>query len=318
VVALVLFWLWSKNDILLRQPTTFYQSSDGLDYSDNSNWYRLPDQTKDGALNVFVIYPTVVADSTQTYYIDNSDAAIASGVAVFMEQSIEPLFDGLNVNIYVPKYRPDSVDFYNDSFSAAFLTVSALAQADIYNAFDYFLWDINKNQDFMIIGHSQGAALGALLVSDFAKHYMPLTSQQKMKLAILPGWGLTNTVLDDSPYQISAAPDDQNTILSWNTATEQEVQGDYSRLNWGDATTLATNPTTFTNAASDIAEVVRPLDQGGNFRGEVLLTHQPAEDYTTPAVGAQLDKVNLGFAHPYDISLFIEPLRDNLRDRLGI
>jgi hypothetical protein len=303
-----------------KMISTYIRGADGLDYSDEANWYQLPASPKPGALNVFVVYPTVTADSSKYPYILNqNDPEMISGIDEFMLKSIQPVFDGLNVNIYVPKYRQFNGSYYSgNSYMQAVSEISGLPRTDIYNAFDYFLRNYNDNGNYMLIGHSQGAALVSFLVSDFAMRFASEATLNKMLLAVIAGWGLVKTTLQDSPYKFSRSPSDKNVILSWNTATAKEVHGNYDRFTWGDETTVSSNPTTFTDKPSTKARVVRPSSLGGTFPGEVLLINLPDFDYTTDEINRVMDNVNLGYAHVYDISLFVDEIRSNLKARLGI
>jgi hypothetical protein len=303
-----------------NEISTYTQSSDGLDYAHRDNWYQLPPDKKPGGLNVFVVYPTVTANGEKEPYILNqNDPEMLAGVEAFMAQSISPIFDGLNVNLFVPKYRQYNGAYYtNNSYSQAFSEISGVPRTDIYNAFDYFLKNYNSGNDYLIIGHSRGAALTSFLVSDFATRFMSKSTQDKMSLAVIAGWGLIDTTLQNSPYKFSQSPTDKNVIVSWNTATLAEVKGNYDRFTWGDQTTVSTNPTTFTSQPSDTAQVVRPAELGGAFPGQVLLVNKPESDYTTPAISQTMDKANLGYAHLYDLALFSDEIRSNLKLRLGI
>jgi hypothetical protein len=303
-----------------KSVSSFTQSADGLDYSDEANWHQLPVESQAGALNVFVIYPTVTAKSQNTPYIlDQNDPDMLAGAGEFLSQSITPIFDGLQVNIYVPKYRQYNGAYYTgNSYEQAFSEISGLPRTDIYNAFDYFLKHYNGSSEYLIIGHSQGAALASFLVSDFATRFASQATQDRMALAVIAGWGLVDTIVDNSPYSFSKSPTDKNVILSWNTATAEEVHGDYDRFTWGDKTTLCTNPTTFTGDDSDTAQVVRPTDLGGSFPGEVLLINEPDSGFTTDDISAVMDSANLGHAHLYDLSLFASNIKANLQTRLRI
>jgi hypothetical protein len=319
-VALSLLAYTVAGDEMSRSVSSFTQSADGLDYSDEANWHQLPGEYQAEALNVFVIYPTVTAKSQNVPYIlDQNDPDMLAGVDEFLSQSITPIFDGLHVNIYVPKYRQYNGAYYTgNSYEQAFSEISGLPRTDIYNAFDYFLKNYNGSDEYLIIGHSQGAALASFLVSDFATRFASQATRDRMVLAVIAGWGLVDTIVDNSPYGFSQSTTDKNVILSWNTATAEEVHGDYDRFTWGDETTLCSNPTTFTAESTDTAQVVRPTDLGGSFPGEVLLISEPDSDFTTDDISAVMDSANLGYAHLYDLSLFAADIKANLQMRLGI
>jgi pimeloyl-ACP methyl ester carboxylesterase len=229
------------------EATSFTPFAEGLDYGEQGNWYSLP-ESPTADIDVFVIYPTVVGDENEAPYVmDVSSPNMAAGVRFFAERALAPILDGLDVNVYIPKYRQFNASGYRDtSFVKANSAYLSYPRADIYNAYDYYLNNLSGGRDHIVISHSQGSALALMLLSDYAGKYEPKEMRSRMKAAYMPGWGLTDAVLTGSPYLPTATPDDVSTLISWNAATEEEATGDYDRFTWGNETTRSTNPVSWT------------------------------------------------------------------------
>jgi hypothetical protein len=310
------------------QVSSYTASAYGLNYSEADNWYLLPSAANSNgtsgdasaAIDVFIVYPTLTADTSKGIYILNQhDPMMDAGVQEFLEQSVHPVFDGLAVNIYMPRYRQyNGAGYYGVGFEEAVAAYAGLPRADIYNAYDYYLKHYNQGRDFVLFSHSQGSALAGFLLSDYTSRYLPESTAARMQIAYMTGWGLTAKVLENSPYPASKSPTDRGTIASWNCATPAEATGDYDRFTWGDATTVAVNPQTFSLQDGSRARIVRPADQGGSFAGQVVEVLEPLDSYSSESISQVMDGINLGYAHIYDITLFAPEIRANLQERLGL
>jgi hypothetical protein len=317
--------------------------SNGMNYAEDRNWMRR--DTKEGAtIDVFVIEPTAIFDQQKTLFVDPYDDALETARKLFDAASVDSIFEGLPVNIYVPRYRQANGDyilnlekqgaiFWNDK------TGPTIPAQDIFNAFAYYLQKYNNGNQVVLVSHSQGSVIGKYLVTEFIPRALSAEQQKAVKLYYMFGFGLTDEILAKSPYPASTSPLDTGTIISWNTATPAEVKGKL-RATWGDATTHAVNPITFDTRtdhvpASDNPESVWNLgakvsdtkkiphmtgaqlvkDSAG---GWVVQLDFEAEQYLTDEQIAAQDAYNIGYTHRNDASLFAETIRANFIQRMKL
>ncbi|MDR0639831.1 MAG: DUF3089 domain-containing protein [Spirochaetaceae bacterium] len=328
----------------IKNPSTSYvPDSNGLDYRDRNNWFILPTR-KTSDIDVFLIYPTVVLDSEKPDFVPADDAAMRELVERWVKDNVSPVFAGLNVNIYMPKYRQlNGKVFSTAELDTILQQIEGTPKADIFNAFDFYLKNMNNFHRYIMFSHSQGSSMNGLLMSEFASRYESPDVQKLMVCSYLIGYALNDEILNASPYKPSLRADDINTLVSWNTATKSEVESDKVRFIWGDETTVAVNPITFMangdavpasrNGVSIMeyfgdltsvqvdggltgAQVVRPSDRGGVFGGQLVLIDLDEKSFFSDEMIAYIDSLRLGYAHQWDIMLFVETLRNNIIRRL--
>ncbi|MDR1238341.1 MAG: DUF3089 domain-containing protein, partial [Propionibacteriaceae bacterium] len=214
-----------------------------MDYSDPNSWFIAPasDRLAD-APDVFVITPTFIFDPAKPVYVDISDPEYLAGNEEFAAIAVKPVFDGLAVNVWMPKYRqvngghlgsvPDPMKLFWDDGPQP-------AAQDVFDAFSFFLLN-RTDKPFVIFSHSQGSIMNSCLLAGLLP-MLPAETQAQMGVDYLIGWGLTDSILATTSYPASTSPTDTGTIVSWNTATPSEVASKY-RATWGDETTRAVNP----------------------------------------------------------------------------
>jgi hypothetical protein len=330
----------------IKNPSTSYvPDSNGLDYSDRNNWFILPNR-KTSNIDVFLIYPTVILDSGKPDFVPPDDADLREKVERWVKDSVSPVFGGLNVNIYMPKYRQLNGKIFGEAEQEDIAQrIRSTPKTDIFNAFDFYLKNMNHFNKYIMFSHSQGSVLNGLLMSEFASLYESPEVQKLMLCSYIIGYALDEGFLSISPYKASRTADDLNTLVSWNTATKSEVASDKIRFIWGDETAVAVNPITFmangdtvpasrngvsimdyfgdltsvqVNGGLTGAQVVRPSDRGGAFRGQVVLIDLEESSFLTSEDIAFMDNVRLGYSHQWDIQLFTGTLRNNIIQRLGL
>jgi hypothetical protein len=330
----------------IKNPSTSYiNDSNGLDYSDRNNWFILPDR-KTSDIDVFVIYPTIILDSEKPDFVPADDAALREGVERWVKDNVAPVFAGLNVNVYMPKYRQLNGKVFGSSERETILRqIKSIPQSDIFNAFDFYLKNMNNFHRYIMFSHSQGSLLNGILMSEFARAYESPDVQKLMQCSYMIGYALNDEFLKSSPYKPSSAPDDLNTLVSWNTATKSEATGDKIRLIWGDETTVAVNPITFMSNGEAVpaarngvsimpyfndlvpvqvdggltgAQALRPSDIGGAFGGQIVLIDLDEKSFLSSNDIAFIDGIHLGYSHQWDITLFAGSLRNNVIHRLNL
>jgi hypothetical protein len=329
----------------VKNPSTSYERDpNGLDYGDINNWFILPSR-KTSNIDVFLIYPTIVFDEEKPDFISADDPALRENVENWVKDNVSPVFAGLNVNFYMPKYRQMNGKALGGGAANVAQKVNSVPKADVFNAFDFYLKHMNNFHDYIVFSHSQGSMLNGALMSEFASKYESPDVQKLMLCSYIIGYGLDDKILTASPYKPSTAPDDLNTLVSWNTATRSEVTSGKIRGIWGDETTVAVNPITFMAGGDAVpagqngfsllqyfddlvpihvaggltgAQVVRPSETGRGFGGQVVLVDIDEHSFLTGGTIEFLDNFGLGYSHKWDIPLFAGSLRNNIIHRLKL
>ncbi|MDR3290370.1 MAG: DUF3089 domain-containing protein [Rickettsiales bacterium] len=322
--------------------TTYVYNKEGLDYSNLDNWYIFPSK-KHGALDVFVIYPTVVFDERGNEFADSNSEEMYEGAKSFTKESLSFL-GNLNVNVYMPKYRQVNGVFLlrnkldTNSVQDVF---NSIPKHDIFNAMKYYLENVNGGNRFVTFSHSQGTLMNYLFVTEFLEKYVDEKVVDLFQNAWCIGVGLTDDVLNKTSYlKASTNATDLKTIISWNTATKNEIKNKY-RVVWADKTARSINPINFTNIEGRIeandssvslfdffktlnmaqyskltsATLLKPIENGGKFEGQVVMVDLQEKDFLTEEQIKLQDEYNFGYMHHYDINLFQGNIRENFLER---
>ena len=186
-----------------------------IDYADRGNWVLLPDPAAaPHEVDVFYVYPTVVADREQPL-MDWSDPAVrAKTVRIAGQQA--GCFSGF-ANLYAPFCR--QLEFYRaiadlrrDPWDYSDM---AAGVADLRAAFRYYLKHYNRGRPFILLGHSQGAmALLELMKSEFGTE----PAARRLVAAYLIGIPLRPAELSRWPHLKFAQSDrDTGVIVSYNS-----------------------------------------------------------------------------------------------------
>lgn len=319
----------------------FAPYADGLDYSNPQNWYLVKSH-QPNAVDVFVIYPTVVFDENEPEFVNVNSEALQQGIEEFDQIAVTPVLGDLGVNIYMPKYRQLN-GWYITQLPAdqAQAAIADIPKKDVFNAFAYYMKHWNAGHRFDLYSHSQGSILNNLLMSQFMPKYLSFRQQDRMVASYMIGIGITPQMAAKTPYKISTSPLDTRSIVSWNTATPNEISdSSIWRATWSDGM-KAVNPITFTNStvASDAsknpesiisyfnaapvskshltgAKLVN-LEKDGKT-GQAIQIDLNEKDFLTDEQIAGQNQYNLGYTHHWDISLFVDTVKENFKKRNGI
>jgi hypothetical protein len=318
-----------SQQVVSREETRYDQTTD---YSDLDNWYLFP-QHSAGKLDVFILYPTTVYDPDKPELIETTDIEMNRGVNDFLKVII-PIFKDLPVNLYMPKYRQVNGAFIERYTTEWFAANASKSIEDVYSAFAYFIEQCQSSPRFITFSHDQGTILNYLLATDFMQYLTGITKGRWANV-----WGL-GIGLDDSITRISSLflpsglSNDMHTIISWNTATPNETVK--RRKTWGNGTSLAVNPLTFTRTydtqtkenislisyfnknlcqikSSLKAKVIQ--DPFGNEIVNVIIDEN---SLLTPDQILEIDNNNQGYFHNFDIGLFVGNIRENMIVRYGL
>jgi len=133
-------------------------------YGKRTNWYLLPLKSK-YELDLFIIYPSQVANPKKQKFLPLNDKQMEKGVKSWLTQ--------LNLkkwkaNIFCPKYNQLNLAFFSEK-EKGFKTPAYLSINDAWN---YYFNHLNKGRKVVIISHSQGTdLLGKILLNNNMKKY---------------------------------------------------------------------------------------------------------------------------------------------------
>ncbi len=179
-----------------------------LDYSDKTLWLCGPNAAKDHCLEVdlttseaaadgkfetvvpkvatnpkldcFYVYPTVDGRKTAENMEDVRDA---EPVLVAMRNQVAH-FSGV-CRIIAPLYRQMTIGTYNQPSGYFGSEPFERAYADVQDAFDYYMENLNKGRPFVLMGHSQGTHMLIPLIAGRIENDPTLLD--KLELALLIG-----------------------------------------------------------------------------------------------------------------------------------
>ncbi|MFI4911330.1 MAG: DUF3089 domain-containing protein [Sedimentisphaeraceae bacterium JB056] len=193
-----------KRIALLTLLLPVFVLAEDIDYSDADNWLKLP-TSYDKPVDVFYVYPTVSADPSGYMDINNeTDRGLALGIY----KSQASIFFGL-ANIVAPYYRQCSTGGQTYDYS--------IGQADVDDAFNYYLTNINPGltRPFILAGHSQGTrALKVLIMNNFPSNQ---ALSQNMIAAYLLGETITEADLAGTGLTAAQGESDTKAVVTFNT-----------------------------------------------------------------------------------------------------
>ena len=186
------------------------------DYSKPEHWLSAP-ALVDKAVDVFYLYPTswmkVNPSDPNICEIDNP-IMLKYSKLVFQRQATA--FETI-ANIYAPYYRQDDA-VYTTSLPMAEQAkiVGGIPKTDAIAAFDYYIKHYNNGRPFILAGHSQGAIVMKLILSEYMKKYPEVYA--RMIAAYIIGAPITPEYLAENPYlKFAEGADDTGVIISYNT-----------------------------------------------------------------------------------------------------
>ena len=302
------------------------------DYSKPEHWLSAP-ALVDKAVDVFYLYPTswmkVNPSDPNICEIDNP-IMLKYSKLVFQRQATA--FETI-ANIYAPYYRQDDA-VYTTSLPMAEQAkiVGGIPKTDAIAAFDYYIKHYNNGRPFILAGHSQGAIVMKLILSEYMKKYPEVYA--RMIAAYIIGAPITPEYLAENPYlKFAEGADDTGVIISYNTEATT-VEGKNPVLVPG---SLAINPITWTRdetlatAEQNLGSIVINKD------GSVVLDQdgkiEPEKNYADAQVNkargvvicsiCDVEKLAPGSAfsgkgvfHSFDYSFYYFNIRENAENRV--
>lgn len=309
LIALVgLFTSCNKNDSL--EPT---QESN---YSESYYWASFPTLIEKG-VDVFYVYPTVFG-GTGEMNMDITNDDLRSLVRNVIPQQAA-VFNN-NCNIYIPYYQQMAFDglFLSAEESAQYFSIGL---ADIEEAFDYYMNNLNNGRPFILAGHSQGSMVLIQLMKDkFNKPEL----MNKLVAAYIIGYSVTDDDLAQCEWlKIAESADDIGVIITYNTQSEFATGSPVllpnahcvNPLNWKNTSEYAPKEmnlgAVFFNANGEIDTTITQFtDARIDDNGALVAGTADINIYTPPSWPA-------GVYHRYDYSFFFNNLIENVGVRIN-
>ena len=291
------------------------------DYTDADNWMFAPTSV-DHPVDVFYLYPTVSqASPGGSIYSSVEDPEVRKAAAYIYQVQGTAFAD--DANMFVPYYR-QLVDLSSLGTSTTQLDdlETAVPEADVTAAFDYYVTHLNGGRPFIIAGHSQGAAMTKSLLTGYLKDHPDVYARMIAAYAI--GDSITEELLASNPQLTFAeGPDDTGVVASWNTESPGvTVANPLVRPG-----AIAINPITWTRG-----EELAPASESlGSWMPDASGTFGKVMDYASAQVDLQRGVVVAaepavapdtgsspwpkGVLHSFDIPFYYFNLRQNAKDR---
>ena len=288
-----------------------------IDYSDPYNWVSSPSIEK--KVDVFYVYPTVSSNSNGSMNIsDNKERALAQGIFDAQASVYES-----SANVFAPYYRqmstavtagPDMLATDTPEFKAG--------AADVEDAFNYYIENLNEGRPFIIAGHSQGTmALIELIKNRFGDDG---TLRNRMVAAYLIGYTVTDEDLAKAGLTAAESSDDLGVVITYNTQSVTSEGGPMlmagahciNPLNWKTDDTYA--PASENRGArfynDSTGEFLREEPQYCDAR--INLTTGGLTTTLPEGEELEIGPYSEGVYHRYDYALWYRNLEQNIAERI--
>jgi hypothetical protein len=312
---LVLFWsltAWRNKEI-----SGISSTNKEPNYSETYYWASIPDSLEK-QVDVFFVYPTLFGN-TGVLNMDITDNTMRSLVqAVLLKQAA--VFKN-DCNIYAPYYRQMAMDG---------LTMDSVEQdkyfsiglADVENAFDYYIDNLNNGRPFILAGHSQGSMVLIQLMKD---KFENAELMKKLVAAYIIGYSVTDSDLNQYNYmKIAESNDDIGVIITYNTQSEFSTGSPVllpnancvNPLNWKSTTEYAPKEmnlgAVFFNNNGDIDSIVPQYTDAWIDVNNALVVGSPN------SYSIDVGSFPKGVYHMYDYSFFFNNLIENVGVRISM
>ena len=195
-----------------------------VDYSQKTNWYKIPEITKD--VDTFYIYSTMYNGANEGdpdfASLDNAEVLQTIGIEHAIKSSV---FED-DTNLFIPYYHQAGMAFVVRTMQAGGSIDSSMSGTpynDITDALDYYFENYNGNRPFVIAGHSQGAAILRLVLKGYFKEHPEY--YKRMVAAYAIGFAVTKDYLEANPHlKFATGENDTGVIVSWNTEGPKNVE----------------------------------------------------------------------------------------------
>ncbi len=311
------------------------EKSDAIDYSQKSNWYQIPEITKE--FDTFYIPATeYVASSFKegaSDYAEIGNADVMVGAPVEYEAHASVFAE--STNVFMPYYRQAGFRLEAETFkkTGSFEpAISGMPYDDITAALDYYFKNYNQGRPFIIAGHSQGSAIEKLVLKKYFKEHPDY--YKRMVAAYVIGYSVTRDDLEEYPHlKFATGEADAGVIISWNTEGSRNVEENVltavvlpnaisiNPINWKLDDTYAPASENLgsymPNAETGRYEII---DVGADAqvvpeRG-VILTHAAAEPMSGELAEKVMEVLGPDGRHASDYSYYYNNIKDNVAKRI--
>ena len=306
------------------------EKSKATDYSQEANWYKLPEITKE--YDTFYIYSTVYmgANEGDPDYATLDNAEMLQGLEI--EHAIKSSVFEESTNLFIPLYRQAGMKieaevFQKDGIIEAALT--GIPYSDITAALDYYFENYNNGRPFAIAGHSQGSAILRLVLRGYFKEHPEY--YERMVAAYAIGYSITEEDLKANPHmKFATGETDTGVIISWHAEGPKNVEENVTipsvailkngiainPLNWKRDETYAPASMNLGSLVMDekTGETeIRDIDADAQVciaRGTVVTNAKAKPNEMTELAGPQS-------YHQDDYSIFYNNIKDNVAKRIA-
>ena len=200
------------------------EKSKATDYSQEANWYKIPEITKE--FDTFYIYSTMYmgANEGDADYATLDNAEVLG--TIWIEHAIKSSVFEESTNLFIPYYRQSSMKHAAEVFQKDGTSDAALASipyTDITAALDYYFENYNDGRPFVIAGHSQGSAILRLVLKGYFKEHPDY--YKRMVAAYAIGYSITKEDLEANPHmKFATGETDTGVIISWHAEGPKNVE----------------------------------------------------------------------------------------------
>ena len=323
LLLLILMNIISCNNI--KDKKDYYM----LDYSNKNNWLYIPENSQENEVDVFYLYPTtwIRNNNDNNLISDINDKSMregASNILAFQEELFEEV-----ASIYAPFYRQADFNYLLSETNKISEKKKnkyfySIPKQDVFNAFEYYLKNYNKQRPFILFGDSQGA----MMIKEILKEYINTndTLQRRLVAAYIIGYSITEDDLNTyTNLRFARSEYDTGVIISYNTESKN-----YSNY----------NPTLLTNSISinPITWILDEVTATSNISlGSKMIIDGEIKKINTLA-SAKVDKKRgvikcdsikennfydsnsiypKGVYAPYNVALYFYDLKENIRKRVS-
>ena len=286
------------------------------DYSDENNW-MFHDDSATHEVDLFYIYPTVVNDAEKPDITDINDESMRQWAKLAFVKSGRPFAD--YTNVYAPFYRQTNLNKAMELTGEEYVEYNKQEQrTDIYAALDYYFENCNNGRPFIFAGHSQGACMITIVLSEYMQAHPEYLD--RMVAAYVMGFSVTKDWLAENPHiKFAEGEADTGVVISWNTEGPENTGTNLvlhenavaiNPINWKRDETPATVEENRGSLIIDLANMTSTVGEGiadatlNLERGTVVCT--TCTDYETNE--KLFGKQGL---HGHDCDLYYENIREN-------
>jgi hypothetical protein len=217
---------------------------------------------EDAAVDCFYLYPTVNLGTEGNAPFDG-EYGIELGTTLTQAGRFGEFCD-----VYAPVYRQVTLGSFGEGDEAEAQARSAIATGDVRAAFEHYLAEDNDGRPFILMGHSQGSGMAAMLMSEYVDDDPALLGQ--MVSAFLIGSAVAVPEGEDVGGDFDNIPAcrteaQTGCIVSYATFRSTSPPPDnsfFGRPREADGVALCTNPAALGGGVADLQPIYPSAGDG--------------------------------------------------------